>query len=159
LPSKVVVLNIIGIILQYAVVALLYYFLYKVLLIVYRDLTAGRSADRANQADPDPEPPAPEKETARLVVADAGGVAMSRGEYALGETVSIGRGEENDIVVADSFVSHEHALITHYKRGFWLTDLKSTNGTLHNNRRVADEVLLKNGDLIAVGAVTFRFER
>ncbi len=156
MPSKVVVLNFIGILLQYAVLALLYYFLFRVLRVVYRDLKAGRPAERV-PAMAVAEPSAPE--SARLVVVDAGAVAMSRGEYGLGETVSIGRGEENDIVVADSFVSHEHALITRYKQGFWLTDLKSTNGTLHNNRRVADEVLLRNGDLIAVGAVTFRFER
>lgn len=158
MPSKVVVLNIIGIVLQYAVVALLYYFLFRVLRVVYRDLTAGRATERARQADA-AEQIAAEKEAARLVVVDTGKVAMSQGAYALEETVSIGRGEENDIVVADNFVSHEHALITRYKHGFWLTDLKSTNGTLHNNRRVADEVLLRNGDLIAVGAVTFRFER
>ncbi len=102
---------------------------------------------------------AAEKEAARLVVVDDGGVAMARTVYDLAETVSIGRGDDNDIVVADSFVSHEHALITRYKNDFWLTDLNSTNGTLHNNRRVADEILLKNGDLIAVGAVTFRVER
>jgi hypothetical protein len=156
LPSKVVVLNIIGIVLQYAVVALLYYFLFRVLRVVYRDLVGGKAVARPREASG---PPAADAEAARLVVVDAGNVAMSRGEYDLGETVSIGRGEENDIVVADNFVSHEHALITRYKHGFWLTDLKSTNGTLHNNRRVADEMLLKNGDLIAVGAVTFRFER
>ncbi len=157
MPSKVVVLNFIGIVLQYAVVALLYYFLFRVLRVVYRDLTADRAAERPRAAEG--AEPAAEPETARLVVVDAGGVAMDRSEYVLGETVSIGRGEDNDIVVADSFVSHEHALITRYKRGFWLTDLKSTNGTLHNNRRVTDEVLLKNGDLVAIGAVTVRFER
>ncbi|HWQ61258.1 MAG TPA: FHA domain-containing protein [Negativicutes bacterium] len=156
MPSKVVVLNIIGIVLQYAVVALLYYFLFKVLRVVYRDLTAERAAERPQVAAAVEQPVA---EAARLVVVDAGTVPMSRSEFELGETVSIGRGEENDVVVADSFVSHEHALITRYKHGFWLTDLKSTNGTLHNNRRVADEILLRNGDLIAVGAVTFRFER
>jgi pSer/pThr/pTyr-binding forkhead associated (FHA) protein len=156
LPSKVVVLNYIGIALQYAVLALLYYFLVKVLRAVYNDLKADRSAGpRPSAADE----AAAEKEAARLVVVEAGAVAMSRSVYDLAETVSIGRGDGNDIVVADSFVSHEHALITRYKNGFWLTDLNSTNGTLHNNRRVADEIPLKNGDLITVGAVTFRFER
>ncbi len=158
MPSKVMVLNYIGIALQYAVLALLYYFLFKVLRVVYSDLKAERSEARLRPSAAD-ESAAAEKYAARLVVVDAGAVAMTRSSYELLETVSIGRGEGNDIAVADSFVSHEHALITRYKHAFWLTDLNSTNGTLHNNRRVADEILLKNGDLIAVGAVTFRFER
>lgn len=155
MPSKVVVLNFIGIALQYAVLGLLYYFLFKVVQVAYRDLRAERAGerDRAEAA------PAADKESARLVVVGSGAVAMSQPAYELAETVSIGRGEENDIVVADSFVSHEHALISRYKHGFWLTDLGSTNGTLHNNRRVGQEILLKDGDLVAVGAVTFRFER
>lgn len=156
MPSKVVVLNFIGIALQYAVLVLLYYFLFKVLKIVYGDLRAEKAAGRSEKAV-EAEPPA--GENARLVVVSADAVAMSQTAYELGDTVSIGRGDGNDIVVADTFVSHEHAIITRYKHGFWLTDLGSTNGTLHNNRRVADEIPLKNGDLIVVGAVTFRFER
>lgn len=150
------VLNIIGIALQYAVLVLLYYFLFQVLRAVYRDLRGERAEGRPTVAVAEP---APAALTARLAVVDAGAVAMARPVYELGETVSIGRGEGNDIVVPDSFVSHEHALITRYKNDFWLTDLSSTNGTFHNNRRVTDEVALHNGDLVVVGAVTFRFER
>lgn len=155
MPSKVQVLNFIGVFLQYAVVALLYYFLARVLKAIYRDLKQARK----ETAPAAPLPEAAPAAEARLVVADAGAIPLSQTVFALGETVSIGRGEGNDIVVADSFVSHEHALITRYKYGFWLTDLSSTNGTFHNNRRVTDEVSLQNGDLLAVGGVTFRFER
>lgn len=155
MPSKVQLLNIIGILLQYSLVVLLYYFLFQVLRAVYRDL----KAPRGEQLPQTVLPPATANEEARMTVVDAGNVTLDRSVYILGETVSIGRGENNDIIVADTFVSHEHALITRYKHAFWLTDLNSTNGTFHNNRRVTDEVLLQDGDLIAVGAVTFRFER
>jgi pSer/pThr/pTyr-binding forkhead associated (FHA) protein len=155
LPTKVQLLNIIGVLLQYSLVVLLYYFLFQVLRAVYRDLKAPRGEPFVQPA------PAPEgaDDEARLTVVEAGAVALKSSVYPLGETVSIGRGEGNDIVVAENFVSHEHALITRYKHAFWLTDLNSTNGTFHNNRRVTDEVLLQDGDLITVGAVTFRFER
>lgn len=155
MPTKVQLLNIIGVLLQYSLVVLLYYFLFQVLRAVYRDLKAPRS-------EPLPQPATPAgaaNDEARLTVVDAGAVKLSKPVYLLGETVSIGRGDDNDIVVAENFVSHEHALITRYKHAFWLTDLNSTNGTFHNNRRVTDEVLLQDGDLITVGAVTFRFER
>jgi len=156
LPSKVVVLSAIGVGLQYAVVALLYYFLFLALKAIYRDLKGARSGRPAPVA---PAAAAEGAEAARLTVVDSGPVALDKPVYTLGETTAIGRGEDNDIVVRDSFVSHEHALITRYKQGYWLTDLKSTNGTFHNNRRVTDEVALHNGDLLVVGAVIFRFER
>lgn len=155
MPSKVQLLNIIGVLLQYGLVILLYYFLFRVLRIISRDL-------RAPRGEPAPQPaalPAGKSEEAKLTVVDSGPLTLSKASYVLGETVAIGRSEANDIVVPENFVSHEHALITRYKHAFWLTDLNSTNGTFHNNRRVNDEVLLQDGDLITVGAVTFRFER
>lgn len=155
MPSKVQLLNIVGVLLQYGLVVLLYYFLFQVLRGIYRDL-------RAPRGEPLPLPAAltaEGSEEAGLAVVDAGKLTLAQSAYRLGETATIGRGEDNDIVVPDNFVSHEHALITRYKHAFWLTDLSSTNGTFHNNRRVTDEVVLHDGDLITVGAVTFRFER
>jgi len=157
LPSKVLIFSILGIILQYGLVVLLYYFLFQVLRTVYRDL---RTAPNEGQFLPSTPAAAREPEQkAKLVVIDTGTVTLAQPVYQLGETFSIGRGEANDIVVNDTFVSHEHACISQYKHGFWLTDLNSTNGTFINNHRVTDEVLLKNGDLLRIGAVTFRFER
>jgi pSer/pThr/pTyr-binding forkhead associated (FHA) protein len=155
LPSKVQLFNIIGVLLQYGLVVLLYYFLFQVLRAVYRDLRAPRVETAAQPFVP----AVGEAEEAKLTVVDSGQLKLGKPAYILGETVSIGRSETNDIVVPETFVSHEHALITRYKHAFWLTDLNSNNGTFHNNRRVTDEVLLHDGDLITVGAVTFRFER
>ena len=79
-------------------------------------------------------------------------------QFILGNTISIGRSEQNEVMIDDAFVSHEHAIINKTKQGYWLTDLKSTNKTYLNNQPVITEILLKNGDLIKIGAVTFRFE-
>lgn len=152
------IFNILGIILQYSLVALLYYFLFKVVRLVYYELY-GKAVlpGRALPVAPDAQAPPPPQ--AKLVVLDAGPVNLGRKEFILGETVSIGRHESNDVVINATFVSHEHACITRYKQGFWLTDLQSTNGTLLNNRPVGEEVQLKMGDLVKIGPVTFRFER
>jgi pSer/pThr/pTyr-binding forkhead associated (FHA) protein len=158
LPSKALILNTMGIILQYGLVALLYYFLFKVVRLVYYEMyaPAGPMQRLVLPAAP-PVQPAPPK--AKLVVLEPGQVSPSRSEFALGETISIGRHEGNDIAINDSFVSHEHACITYYKQGFWLTDLHSTNGTYLNNQPVKEEVQLQAGDMIRIGAVSFRFER
>jgi hypothetical protein len=159
LPGKVLLLNIIGIILQYTLVILLYYFLFRVLKLVYIEFKGATGQHHAVHiampADGRPE----EAPAARLVAVDTGQVALNQPVVALGEVVSIGRGDGNDIVINDSFVSHEHACISRYKQGYWLADLHSTNGTYLNNERVKEEVQLHKGDLVRIGAVTFRFER
>lgn len=157
MPGKVTVLNTIGIILQYSIVVLLYYFLFQVSRAIYKDLMrewpdgAALFAPAAGAAQ--------KEEQARLVAVETGPVRLEHPVYVLGESISIGRGENNGIVIADNFASHEHACITRYRHGFWLSDLGSTNGTYVNNHRVTDEVALNSGDLVRIGAVTFRFER
>ena len=94
----------------------------------------------------------------KLVVVDSGPIKLTQTSYVLGEIISIGRNEHNDIIVDDAFVSYEHASINRNKQGFWLTDLNSTNKTYLNNQPLIEGILLKNGDLIKIGAVTFSFE-
>jgi len=158
LPGKILILNAIGIVLQYSLMLLLYYFLFKVARLAYSDLADIPLA---------PRPVAPtlplgndsRAEEASLVVVSSGQVKLSQPLYKLGETITIGRTSGNDIVINDSFVSHEHACISRYKHGFWLADLQSTNGTLLNKRQLKEETCLKDGDIITIGATTFRFER
>ncbi len=66
------------------------------------------------------------------------------------EPLTIGRDEENDLVLDDRRVSRRHAEIRLRLRRHTLYDLQSTNGTYVNGRRVA-EVVLSDGDRIAIG--------
>ena len=74
-----------------------------------------------------------------------------------GDTVTIGRAVENDIVITSKRVSREHA---HVRREGWrviLEDLGSTNGTLLNDERVLTPVELHDDDRITIGDVTLVF--
>lgn len=62
----------------------------------------------------------------------------------------IGRSTLSDIVVADQFVSNQHALLIRNENAVVLVDLKSRNGTFVNSRRVQSKVLLHN-DIVSVG--------
>lgn len=62
----------------------------------------------------------------------------------------IGRSSLSDIVVADQFVSSQHALLIRNENAVVLVDLKSRNGTFVNSRRVQSKVLLHD-DIISVG--------
>ena len=54
--------------------------------------------------------------------------------------LTIGKGSQNDVVLADDSVSTTHARLE-YATGYWrLTDLGSTNGTYVDNTRLAPDV-------------------
>src|SRR5438046_961722 len=69
------------------------------------------------------------------------------------EVIRLGRDPDGEVVIdaAGAVVSRKHAEI--HKRGpqFVLVDLKSFNGTLLNNQRVADAAELYDGDQIQLG--------
>ena len=70
---------------------------------------------------------------------------------------SIGRSEDNDIVIADESVSSAHATLL-LKAGSWyVIDLRSDNGTYVDGYRVAAERILSDGSLLTVGQVKMIF--
>lgn len=82
----------------------------------------------------------------------------SVGKYQLkkGEVLSIGRGENNDVVIENLAVSGHHAKIDPVDDGFLLTDLKSKNGSFVNKQLVSSH-WLKHGDVIDIGKHTLVF--
>jgi pSer/pThr/pTyr-binding forkhead associated (FHA) protein len=74
-----------------------------------------------------------------------------------GDTTTIGRAVENDMVITSRRVSREHARL---RREGWrvvLEDLDSTNGTFLNQERVLSPTALRDEDRIQIGDVTFVF--
>lgn len=68
------------------------------------------------------------------------------------DSTRIGRGQNNDIVLADSTVSEEHAKIYFQDDRFFIHDLGSRNGTVLNNQTITKSVL-RNNDKIRFGKV------
>jgi pSer/pThr/pTyr-binding forkhead associated (FHA) protein len=62
----------------------------------------------------------------------------------------IGRGRGADLVVAESTMSREHAVIGFDAEGCYVEDLQSTNGTKVNGERVA-RARLRDGDEVQLG--------
>jgi hypothetical protein len=74
-----------------------------------------------------------------------------------GESITIGRAMENEIVVTSKRVSREHARV---RREGWhvvLEDLDSTNGTFLNDERVSGPTELRDQDRVAIGDVVLIF--
>jgi pSer/pThr/pTyr-binding forkhead associated (FHA) protein len=74
----------------------------------------------------------------------------------VGDTVRIGRGPLNDVVIDNPVVSVQHAMLLKTGDSYWLKDLNSTNGT-YVNGLLFTYGELKDGDTIRFGAVTAIF--
>jgi parallel beta-helix repeat protein len=78
-------------------------------------------------------------------------------EYPLQGKMRIGRAADNEIVLQDSQASRYHAVIVQEPAGYCVQDLNSSNGTFLNERRVAESLILRDGDRIRVGSSVLLF--
>jgi putative peptide zinc metalloprotease protein len=78
----------------------------------------------------------------------------------LAGTTTIGRDNENDIVLGEATLSRCHAVLLAGPHGISLIDLDSTNGTLVNDRLIPPDtpVPLVDGDQITLGRVIARYD-
>src|ERR1700761_1632268 len=65
--------------------------------------------------------------------------------------VTIGRVQGNDIVLPKGNVSKRHARIVLKDGKFIIVDLKSTNGTYVNGRKITSPLVVKDSDKIYIG--------
>ena len=72
-------------------------------------------------------------------------------EYPLEEEMFLGRDEECEIIISDSFTSHRHARIFLEENTLYLEDLTSTNGTFVNGEKIEKPHLLEQRDRIHIG--------
>jgi pSer/pThr/pTyr-binding forkhead associated (FHA) protein len=66
------------------------------------------------------------------------------------EHFAIGRKTDNDLAIDDQSISSRHARIIKVQSVFFIEDLKSTNGTSVNEKRI-DRHQLRDADVISIG--------
>jgi pSer/pThr/pTyr-binding forkhead associated (FHA) protein len=74
-----------------------------------------------------------------------------------GETATVGRDGENDVVLESKSVSRFHCRITSSNGSRWIEDLNSANGTRVNGDEVRDSVPLRDRDVIRIGEWTLEY--
>ncbi|HII4508706.1 TPA: FHA domain-containing protein FhaB [Clostridium perfringens] len=127
-------------------IVILYSIIYYALKIMYKDVKGGKKKK------------VPGKKAHGLEVLKT----ISNGTLGIGSvipvtsTISIGRREDNSIVLNDQFVSSYHAKIYVKNNDFYLEDLASTNGTFINDSKVEGRVRLKVNDQIRMGSTVFK---
>src|SRR6266567_483169 len=105
----------------------------------------------------------PEEQTLLLQLSRVVGATLrsSQRRMPLGiERVTIGRSQDNQIVLNDLEVSSHHAEILLKEQGYWITDVGSTNGTFVNQQRLERQVpyLLHPRDIIRVSNTAFTYD-
>lgn len=91
-----------------------------------------------------------------IVISEKGGA--ERREVFDRNEISVGRVQGNDLMLPKGNVSKHHARLLFRDGRFIVTDLKSTNGTYVNGRKISQATIVREGDKIYVGDFVLRLE-
>lgn len=77
-------------------------------------------------------------------------------KFVVSETgLTIGRAEDNNVVLLDDGVSRYHASLTYDNGSLWLRDAGSRNGVVVNGESLLDHKALKAGDQVEISGAKF----
>jgi pilus assembly protein CpaF len=91
-----------------------------------------------------------------IIISEKGGA--ERRELFEKNEISVGRVQGNDLMLPKGNVSKRHAKLMFRDGRFIVADLRSTNGTYVNGRKIAQATIVREGDKIYVGDFVLRFE-
>lgn len=137
--------NILSLIFKYIFIVIIYLFIFSIIKLIYLDIKGINSIEMDNST------------YLKLINRKDTLPFKIKEYYPLKEFTFLGRGNDNDIVIKDPYISKKHLKIIKDEDNFFLEDLNSVNGTFINGDRIMDAVKLKNGDRIRIGQVEFLF--
>ena len=91
-----------------------------------------------------------------IIISEKGGA--ERKEAFEKNEINVGRVQGNDLMLPKGNVSKHHARLLFRDGRFIVTDLKSTNGTYVNGRKIAQATIVREGDKIYIGDFVIRLE-
>lgn len=144
------VTKIVSVVAQYGMLLWLLYFVIQLGTRMWRDLATVESSDAAGTVSPS---------GASLTVLAAEDESLVGRRFNFDRKITVGRGADNDIVVADAFASHHHAEITMRNNLYIIEDLGSANYTYVNGRVLVGKAYLRPGDEIRIGLLALKFAR
>src|ERR1700733_921522 len=91
-----------------------------------------------------------------IIISEKGGA--ERKEAFDKNEINVGRVQGNDLMLPKGNVSKHHARLLFRDGRFIVTDLKSTNGTYVNGRKISQATIVRDGDKIYIGDFVVRLE-
>ncbi|MDY5717624.1 MAG: FHA domain-containing protein [Selenomonas sp.] len=150
MPATAMLIKIARVLLEYGMLFWLLWFSLKLSKNIFKEIRRENIRQRA---------PETSQNEAVLSVIAAEEESLQGRRYAFVQQITIGRGEENDIVIPENFVSHHHAVIYQHGNQYVIEDLGSVNHTYVNGNALSGKVYIKPGDEVQIGMVVLRFER
>jgi hypothetical protein len=142
-------------VLQVAFVVLLYLFIWRVVRVASKDMTAGQESMILTPARPREEV---RRASGRLVVTESPEIAAGT-VLEIARELLAGRDAGADIALpADGYASGRHARFVRGEDGDVVEDLHSTNGTYVNGERLNGTRYLQQGDVITIGQTQLAYE-
>lgn len=134
------------VIFRFIIIGIVYIIIFFALRIMYKDIKSGGRKKVTR------------KKAFGLEVLDPGrnSILKKGSVLPINREVTIGRKENNVLVMDDQFVSGQHARVFIKNTDYMLEDLGSTNGTLLNGERIDGKIILKVGDEIVIGSAAFK---
>jgi pSer/pThr/pTyr-binding forkhead associated (FHA) protein len=93
------------------------------------------------------------------VVTDDRGARIDARKLDGATQLEIGRGEDCEVRLPDTYVSTYHARIYNRDGAWYIEDLGSTNGTYLNQRKLTTPAELRAGDRVRLGKTTLELKR
>ncbi|MCI5727868.1 MAG: FHA domain-containing protein [Clostridium sp.] len=132
-------------------IIILYVIIYYALRIMYKDVKNGDGKRRRT-------PNQVKKKTIgiEVVYVSIPGDLKKGSVIPVRNDITIGRKEDNSVVLNDQHVSGNHAILSIRNEALVLEDLNSTNGTLVNGKKISGRVRLNINDEIRIGTTKFK---
>ena len=129
-------------------IVILYVIIYYALKIMYKDVKNGGKKRRPPVA----------KGNYGLEIINSGNVEdLKNGSIIpIRSDLTMGRKDNNSIVLSDQHVSGNHAKIVVRNDSLFIEDLNSTNGTYLNEKKISGKMKLANKDEIKIGSTILK---
>lgn len=137
--------NILSILAKYVFVFIIYTFIFLIIRMIYLDINSLSKLENYNGA------------YLKLLNRLENLPYKLNDSYSIGQEISLGRSNNNDIVLKDPYISKRHFRIVKDENEYFIEDLNSSNGTYVNGERIFDVKKLAYGDIIKVGNIEFMF--
>jgi pSer/pThr/pTyr-binding forkhead associated (FHA) protein len=134
-------------------IVLVYFFLYQIARVTIRELVTIGNATSGSAAS---SPVLPDPSSALEIIDPAESSYAPGVHLPLEHYTTVGRRDDNSMVIDDGFISGAHAEVIFDHGAWWLQDLNSTNGTFVNNQPIQGRIRLTDGDIVQFGRVRLR---
>lgn len=129
------------------IIAIVYIIIFLALRVMYKDIKSGNKKSSVRR----------KRKFGLEVIQNGKNTNLKKGSViVLHRELTIGRKEDNSLILNDPYVSSHHAKVYLKNNDYILEDLESTNGTLLNSEKVSGKVYIRKDDEIKIGDVIFK---